>query len=210
MVRGGKQDRRKIVNAKWTIGIAVAALALFLGASSAKEKAKAKAVKLELDTSTAVVLDKDRNGMPAKTKLICTACYTDYSLGPVVDGIKKRKEMDWQDCSWASAEDESAHGIEIQLSKPMSNGRFQVTWAYDIYNEDNGRWWVSRNYCIQTKKKAGDPWKTVVQVKNNQSVIGSYPLPQEEYSFLRIYQLAGGGHAARPNIMWVGQIELAD
>lgn len=196
------------MKAKWTAGITVAALALILAASNAMEKAKA--VKLELDATTAVVLDKDRNGMPAKTKLICTASYLEYLLAPVVDGIKKRKEMHWQEAAWASAEDESAHGIEIQLSKPMSNGRFQVTWAYDVHNEDDIRWWISRDYCIQTKKKAGDPWKTAIQVKNNQSAIGSYPLPQETYSFVRIYQVAGGGHPTRPNLMWVGQIELAD
>ena len=82
-----------------------------------------------------------------------------------------------------------------------------MTWAYDANSDDKVRWWISRNYVIEVKEKAGDEWKTVVEVKNNQSVVGSYPLPETPFGFLRIYQLAGGGHPARPNLMWVGQLE---
>ena len=148
--------------------------------------------------------------MPAKTKLIPSPSYLDYSLAPVVDGIKKRQDLGWQEAAWASEEDGSPHGIEIQFSRPQRGGRFQVTWAYDTNSDPEVRWWISRNYVIQVKEKASDDWKTVVEVKNNQSVVGSYPLPESPFSFLRIYQLAGGGHAGRPNLMWIGQLELID
>ena len=175
-----------------------------------KEAPKAKAVALSLDSDNAVVLDADRNGMPAKTKLTPTSSYSGYSLAPVVDGVRKRQDLSWAEAAWASEEDESAHGIEIQLSKPHRGGRFQITWAYDTNGDASVSWWVSRNYVIQVKANAGDDWKSVVDVKNNQSVIGSYPLPDTAFSFIRIYQLAGGGHPSRPNLMWVGQVELTD
>lgn len=165
---------------------------------------------LNLDPSTEVVLAADINGLPAKTKLLSSPSFAEYSLEPVVDGIRKRKELNWQACSWASAEEDSPHGIEIQLSKPQRGGRFQVSWAYDIHNAQGGQWWISRNYLIQIKNKAGDPWKTAVDVKNNQSAVGSYPLPDEEFNFLRIFQPVGGGHPDRPHIMWVGQVELVE
>ena len=175
-----------------------------------KETPKSKALELTLDSAAAVVLQADRNGMPAKTKLIPTASFSGYSLDPVVDGIKKRQDLGPMEAAWASEEDDSAHGIEIQFSRPQRGGRFQVTWAYDTNSDNTVRWWCSRNYVIQVKEKASDDWKTVVEVKNNQSVVGSYPLPETSFGFLRIYQLAGGGHAARPNLMWVGQLELTD
>ena len=175
-----------------------------------KDAPKGKAVELKLETDSAVVLDADRNGMAAKTKLIPTASYEGYGLAPVVDGIKKRKELGWQEAAWASAEDDTPHGIEIQLSQPQRGGRFQITWAYDTNGDDKVAWWVSRDYVIQVKDKAGDDWKTVVAVKNNQSVVGSYPLPDTPFRFLRIYQLANGGHPSRPNLMWVGQLELVE
>ena len=118
--------------------------------------------------------------------------------------------MGWQEASWVSEEDTSPHGIEVRLSKPVRGGRFQITWGYDINNDEGGRWWISRNYCIQIKNKADSPWKTVLRVKNNQSAIGSYPLPDEPFRFLRVVQLPGGGHPLRPNLMWVGQIEVTD
>jgi hypothetical protein len=167
-------------------------------------------VALALDSRTEVVLKKDINGMPAGTRVISTPSFYEYSLAPVVDGIEKRNRLGWKECSWASEEDGAVHGIEIQFSKPQYSGRFQVTWAYDVHNGDNGKWWVSRNYVIQVKEKAADAWKTVVAVQNNQSSVGSYPLPREAIGYLRIYQPAMGGHLSRPNIMWVGQIALTE
>ena len=193
-----------------TLAVLLAQALIGTAYAAEKEPPKAKGLQLPLDSDAAVVLDADRNGMPAKTKLIPTPSYEDYSLAPVVDGIRKRQELSWQEAAWASEESESPHGIELQFSKPQRGGRFQVTWACDINSDPNVRWWISRNYVIQVKEKAGDDWKTVVEVKNNQSIVGSYPLPDAPFSFLRIYQLAGGGHAARPNLMWVGQLELAE
>ncbi|MCY2930980.1 MAG: DUF4838 domain-containing protein [Planctomycetota bacterium] len=164
----------------------------------------------QLDSSTLVTLDRNVNGMPAGTRLISTASFHDYSLAPIVDGIRNRKDLGWKECSWASEEKDAAHGIEIALAKPRRGGRLQVTWAYDVYNEAHGKWWISRDYAVQTKAKAGDAWKTVVTVKNNQTAVGSYPLSDEEIRYLRIYQLPGGGPVDRPNIMWIGQIELTD
>ena len=166
---------------------------------------------LKLDDTVTVIVDKARAmACREKTELIATSSFPNYRLAPIVDGIKQRKDMGWQDASWVSEEDSSPHGFELRLSKPAHGGRFQITWAYDINNDEGGRWWISRNYCIQIKDKADSPWKTVVHVKDNQSAIGSYPLPDEPFRFLRIVQLPRGGHPLRPNLMWVGQIELTD
>ena len=173
-----------------------------------KPAASAKAVELKLDSSAAVVLDSARNGFPAKTKLVATEPFSDYQLAPVVDGIKQRKDLSPQEAAWASAEDDTAHGIEIQLGQPQRGGRFQVTWAYDTNGPENVRWYFSRDYVIQIKDKAGDEWKTVADVKNNQSVVGCHALPETSFSFVRIYQCANGGHAQRASLMWVGQLEL--
>lgn len=165
---------------------------------------------LLLDHNTGVVLETDRNGLPAGTELFSTTSCLDYSLHPLVDGIRDRKELGWQGCSWASMEDPSTHGIEIRLGKPMKGGCLQIAWAFDKYNAEGKHCYVSRDYCIQVKNEAGDAWKTVADVKGNQSQVSSHPLPGKPFGFLRIYQLPGGGDPSRPNIMWVGQIELTD
>ena len=162
----------------------------------------------KLDAGTAIVLKDDRNGMPAGTKLLSTPCFTDYSLAPVVDGIKDRKYLRWNLNSWASTENTSPHGIEIQLAKPMQGGNLQTTWAFDVYNTAGGLWFISRAYRIQVKAKAEDPWQTAADVKDNQSKVSVHPLPKEPFRFVRIVQAAGGGSASRPNIMWISQIEM--
>jgi hypothetical protein len=170
----------------------------------------AKAPELKLDETMAVVLHKPRNGLPANTKIVATPAFPNYSLNPIVDGIRERMDMGWQEAAWVSEEDTSAHGIEVRLGSPKRGGRFQITWAYDRNNTEGGRWWPSRNYLVQVKESAGLPWKTVVRAHDNQSTIGSYPLPEAPFRFLRVVQLPGGGDPQRPNLMWVGQIELTE
>ncbi len=181
-----------------------------LAADSKPADTDQRVPELKLDETVTVVLDKARNGLPAKTVVVATPSFPNYRLTPIVNGIKQRKDMGWQEASWVSEEDSAAHGIEIRLGKAVRCGQFQITWAYDINNNEGGRWWISRNYCIQVKNKADSPWKTVLRVKDNQSAIGSYPLPDEPFHFLRVVQMPGGGHKLRPNLMWVGQIELTD
>jgi hypothetical protein len=184
--------------------------ALVSGAPGRAAEPEATVPDLKLDDSVTVELDKARNGLPAKTVVIATPTFPNYKLAPVVDGIKQRKDLGWQEGSWASEEDEQPHGIEVRLSKPARGGRFQITWAYDINNMEGGHWYISRKYCVQVKEKADSAWKTVVRVKDNQSAIGSYPLPDEPFRFVRIVQLPGGGDRTRPDIMWVGQILLTE
>ena len=206
------QTHKHIATKLVAAGAAILLTAGLVGAVFAADKsaAKGKSVELKLDGSLTVVLDAARNGLPAKTKLMATAPFAEYYLTPVVDGIKRRKDLSWQEAAWASEEEDSMHGIEVHLGQPQRGGRFQVTWAYDTNGDEKVRWWASRDYVIQVKEKAGDEWQTVADVKNNQSVVSSHPLPETAYSFVRIYQLAGGGHPSRPNLMWVGQIEVVD
>jgi hypothetical protein len=181
-------------------GIALAtASAIFLHAEDAPK------IEVELDPVSAIVLKKGINGFPENTKVISTTCNGIYTLAPVVDGIKKRKELDWLEGSWASIEDDDTHAIEVQLGKPLSGGRFQITWAYD---HDDYKF--SRSYVIQVKDKADGVWKNVIWVKDNQSIVSSYALPKEPFSFIRIAQPKGGGPDERANILWVGQIEITD
>lgn len=176
-----------------------AASAIFLLAEDAPK------IEVTLDPASAIVIKKAINGFPENTKVISTTCNGIYTLAPVVDGIKKRKELDWLDGSWASIEDDDTHAIEVQLGKPLRGGRFQITWAYD---HDDYK--ISRTYIIQVKDKADGVWKNVIWVKDNQSIVSSYVLPKEPFSFIRIAQPKGGGPDDRANILWVGQIEIID
>ena len=165
---------------------------------------------LRLDPNTAVVLEADRNGLPAGTTMFATTGCMDYSLLALVDGVKERKTLGWQGGAWASLEDQNPHGLEIRLAKPLQGGTLRITWAFDRFNPDHGHWYPSRQYCIQVKSKASDAWNTVADVKGNTSTLSRHPLPKEPFSFLRLVQLPGGGEATRPNILWIGQLELTD
>jgi hypothetical protein len=57
-------------------------------------------------------------------------------------------------------------------------------------------------------KEASDAWKTVADVEGNQAPVSSHALPAEPFGFIRLCQLPGGGDSTRPNILWIGHLEL--
>jgi hypothetical protein len=175
---------------------------------TAKKTAPAKDVlkDLPMDEETAITLAADRNGFPAGAKVIPTGTYEGYSLKPVVDGRRMRKELTWQEGAWASEGGNVPQALVIHLPDPRKGGSFQVTFCHDC-----STWYPARNFRVQVRNQASEPWKDVVVVENNLSTVVSYPWPEfEPYSFIRLYQPANGGAARRPTLMWLGQIELVD
>lgn len=201
------QKRFAMLLSVLTLGILGCTLAIVAQDAATTKPAKGALKEMVLDESKAFTLKAEKNGFPANTKLIPSGNFDDnYVVEVLVDGKKNRKEMPWQEAAWASAETEEPQGIQINLGKPMQGGRFQVAFAYDA-----GSWYTSRNFRVQVKAKETDAWKDVAVVDNNKSVIGSFVLPEDEsFSFIRLYQPVGGGYVDRPNLLWLGQIEITE
>ena len=147
-------------------------------------------------------LENTTNGFPAGTIVTPSSCFSGYKVNAVVDGISDRESLYWADAAWASAEDGDAAWLELRFPNPVSSGVLKIHWAVD-----NGRLHASRQYRLDVLR--GGKWDSVVSVIDNSAAVSRHKLPNEPFDAIRIEQPAGGGSSARPDLMWVAQVERA-
>ena len=159
--------------------------------------------KMATPQSLQVKMDADRNGFPVGTILQPSSCYMGYSVAAVVDGVRDRSTLSWSKSAWASAEEAGAsHELLMQFPQAIAGGTLKITFAVD-----GGRPYVSRNFRVEARRSANDPWQIVTQATNQHDLVFQAPFSARPISALRIVQEPGGGSEGRPNIMWIGQVE---
>jgi hypothetical protein len=146
------------------------------------------------------VLTAAANGFPQGTVITPSSCYNGYRVAPVVDGISDRTPLYWSDAAWASAEDGHAAWLELRFPQALRGGRLRIHWA-----KDGGRLHASRAYRAEVERAGA--WTTVDTVSANAAAITEHDLPDQPISAVRLVQQPGDGSAARPNLMWIAQIE---
>ena len=126
------------------------------------------------------------------------------SVAPLTDGFSQLTgEGAGNDVTWASAENDQPHWIEIKLPEPKPIKEVTVYWAYS-----GSTFYTSQNIHIQVPDDGG--WRTVYTPPG-----GGFG-PQRNTSFFfgevttdrfRVYQPPNGGPAPRPGLMWAAEVE---
>lgn len=142
--------------------------------------------------------------VPRGTKIAVDSLYPGYTATPLTDGAINPKGAHWTKVAWASADDDTAHWIELRFPKPGTVVSVKVWWALDA-----GKLWVS--HAVELQALQGSKWvaiegqKQQTDPKRGLTVIRG---PPTEAQALRIYQPPAGGPAERPGVMWVSEIEV--
>ena len=151
-----------------------------------------------------VKLDAPRNGFPAGTVVEPSSCFMGYSAAAVVDGIKDRAKLPWSKANWASDEPEQTEqSLLIKLGAPVSGGTVRITFA-----KDGGQWYPSHKMRIEVRGQGASSWQLLQRLADNRANVLEIALPTGATDAIRITQEPGGGSDARPNLMWVGQVEI--
>jgi hypothetical protein len=153
-----------------------------------------------------VKLDAPRNGFPAGTTVTPDSCFMGYTAAAVVDGVKDRRKLDWSVANWASAEDATPHWLIITPASPITGGgKLHITFA-----SDGGQWYPSKKFSVETRAPGtsrDSAWQVIQKYDDNKSNDVTVPLPAKPIGAIRILQEPDGGSDARPELMWVGQVE---
>ncbi len=153
----------------------------------------------------AVVEDPRRKGNIAREAAAAIdSAYSGYDAEPINDGIiYPAEDAHWTDESWASADEEGPHWIELRFDEPRTIDRVVIYWS-----RDGGVARTSREVRLQVPDDGG--WRDIATARPQR------PASQTEIALddpvtagrFRIYQPPAMGPAGRPNIMWVREVEL--
>lgn len=147
-------------------------------------------------------LKENRNGFPAGTVLKPSGCFAGYTVEPLVNSDVDRSQLHWAEAAWASAEDGDPQWIQFDLPEQRTDGSLTIDW--------HGKQGTSRHFAVQIRESDAAPWRDAATVRDNDSGRTTHRLPDQEYKQLRIYQEGDGGSLARPKLMWIARVAIAD
>jgi len=153
----------------------------------------------------AVMEDPRRKGNIGREATVTVdSAYSQYTERPINDGIVHVPEdAHWTEESWASKAEEGDHWIELAFEQERTVKRVVIYWSMDA-----GTPKTSQEVRLQVLE--GEDWRTVQTVMpaglEQETVLElAEPVSTDR---LRLLQPAGRGPQARPNIMWVREVEV--
>jgi hypothetical protein len=146
-----------------------------------------------------------RGNLARQAAVTVDSNYTGYDATPLNDGLTEVADLHWAKQAWASAETGGEHFLLLTFKDPRRVSRGTVHWSLDA-----GVPWSSQEVWLQVPE--GDGWKTVATLQvHAPEPLSRVALPQPVIADrFRLLQPSGEGPAARPNLMWVREIELFD
>lgn len=129
--------------------------------------------------------------------------FAGYSLAPLRDGITDTTGLDWSESAWASSDISVPHWIEARWKSPTPIRRVAIYWA-----EDGGAYLRSENYRLQYR--ADGAWVDWPEIDSESTAtVDTYraasPVTTDG---IRLWQEVGGGHADRPNLLWLRELDI--
>lgn len=135
------------------------------------------------------------------------SAFSGYSGSVLNDGeLNDTNEVGrWAEVAWASQEIPGEHYAEITLAKSSKVSGVSIYWA-----KDGDNWWMSSNFVVQYWDNG--KWADLWEYKSN---VETYHIFSTEITFvpvntnkIRVLQREGGGPVARPNLMWLAEVQV--
>ncbi|MGD9497857.1 MAG: hypothetical protein AB7Y46_16260, partial [Armatimonadota bacterium] len=128
--------------------------------------------------------------------------YSGYVPSVLTDGVEVVGGGDWLLAGWASAEAPAEHWIELSWPGPRELHEVVVYWALD-------QGW-RRSAQVKLQVRAGDRWRDLTDLGGTDPAAfdAFVCAPPVHTSAVRLLQPAVKGPAGRPQLMWVGEVQL--
>jgi hypothetical protein len=151
------------------------------------------------------IVDVDNLASPARgAKLNADSSYPQYeSLNALNDGKTQRPGQNaLNDSTWASAEIDAPHWLEVNWDKPQTVGSVTLHWT-------NFQDTLMTSRRVEIQSWNGKAWNTLSKLSNSKDVaISTLRFAPVKTARLRVYQPVGSGHPSRPNLLWLSEIKV--
>ena len=131
--------------------------------------------------------------------------FAGYRPDAIHDGVTDTRGLTWSEAAWASAEVASPHWVEALFPSPERVSCVVLHWA-----EDQGRLMGSRCHRVEIEEDGAwvAPMARVTQEDGGRRT--RYVFPPVAAGGIRVWQDPGCGPAARPDLLWLAEVEALD
>jgi hypothetical protein len=139
----------------------------------------------------------------SRVRVEADSTYSGYSTKALTDGVRDTTGVAWNEAAWASDETGGPHWIRITFPEPTKVHALSIYW-----NIEGGVTYASQHGSVIGYAESGE--KVALGEFANEK-----PVPSTSVEFaprklkaIELLQTARGGSAARPNLMWLSEIEV--
>lgn len=126
-----------------------------------------------------------------------------YSLDRLRDGVTDAAGLEWHEAAWASGESASPHWVRIRFPLPTAINEARIVWHAEdgvAYTSRRGEW---------VGLLAGGGTLPIATFEEHEPVAETIiRFDSVQLDGIELRQPAGGGSPARPNLMWLRELEL--
>jgi hypothetical protein len=139
----------------------------------------------------------------SRVRVEVDSTYSGYTTKPLTDGVRDTTGVAWNEAAGASEESGGPHWIRITFPEPTTVQALSVYW-----NIESGVTYTSRHGTVIGWTESGE--KVVLGEFTNQKAV---PVTRAEFEprklkAIELRQPSRGGSEARPNLMWLSEIEV--
>ena len=128
--------------------------------------------------------------------------YSGYFTAALNDGVQTYAGKDFQRRGMATEDAPGPHWVQVTFPAERDASRVVIYW-----NAEGGRVYSSRLFEVQVL--VGDDWVTVAEgAEPEPTLVSVLEFDTVATTAVRVRQPDGMGPAARPNIMWVAEVEV--
>lgn len=139
----------------------------------------------------------------SRVRVEVDSTYSGYTIKALTDGVRDTTGVAWNEAAWASEESGGPHWVRITFPEPTTVQALSVYW-----NIESGVTYTSRHGTVIGWTESGE--KVVLGEFTNQKAV---PVTRAEFEprklkAIELRQPSRGGSDARPNLMWLSEIEV--
>lgn len=142
-------------------------------------------------------------GRDTRVDVEVDSTYGGYTTLPLTDGITDATGLPWNEGAWASEETAAPHWVRFVFPQPTALGELNIVW-----NHEGGVLYTSRRGLVRGRTYDGR--LVPLGAFTNSAPVASTTVSFEtlQLQSIELYQPVGGGPAARPNLLWLSEIEV--
>jgi hypothetical protein len=139
----------------------------------------------------------------SRMRVEADSTYSGYSTKALTDGVRDTTGVAWNEAAWASDETGGPHWVRITFPEPTTVRALSIYW-----NIEGGVTYTSQHGSVIGYTESGE--KVVLGEFTNQKPV---PMTSTEFALqklkaIELLQPARGGSEARPNLMWLSEVEV--